>query len=677
MAKAGPTGSLEQAFAEAAGLYQQGRLDAAEKALLGIQDRHPGTPDVLHLLALIQLKTGRAGEAVGHLEKAVAAEPASAELYGLLGDALKREGRLDDAVSAYQKALSLDAEVAGNHYNLGNALRDLNRPEDAVPHYRLAVSLAPDFADAHFNLGVVLKAGGHPEDAAAAYRDAIGANPDDAEAHMNLGNILIDLDDAPGALDAYQRAVALNPELAQAHYNLGNLLQKADQTGDAIACFRRALAIEPDSAETHNNLCEALLAMGDSAGALEHGFVALELDPGLAPAHNNIGNARRKLGEPETAVECYRRALEIDPDYVEAMSNLGITLMDLDRYDEAMAHHRRAVQVQPDYADGHYHLSLALLSQGRLKEGWDEYEWRWQAKNRERQRDFPQPLWQGESLKGKTILVCAEQGVGDEVIYSGQVPDLIDDAAAVVLECDPRLVPLFERSFEGVECLPKEDPPVAAARRPDIDYQSPGGSLNRWLRPDVASFPGRPSYLVADGEKRDVLRRRYLKDGGDFLVGISWISKNPDIGEAKSMLLKDWRPLMEIPGLTFVDLQYGDTEAERRDFEKDTGLALHHDPDIDPLLDLDSFAAQVAAMDLVISVSNTTVHMAGALGVPTWVMLNTAPLSCWLKDGETSHLYPSVKLLRQSSPGEWADVIVSAGLRLRHLAEAADEKDGR
>ena len=677
MAKGGQTGSLEQAFAEAAGLYQQGRLDDAEKALLEIQGLKADIPDVLHLLALIQLKTERAEEAVGHLEKAVAAGPATAELYGLLGDALKREGRLDDAVSAYEKALSLDAEVAANHYNLGNALRDLNRPEDAIPNYQKAVRLSPEFADAHFNLGAVLKAAGHPEDAAAAYRDAIGANPDDAEAHMNLGNILDGLEDAPGALEAFQRAVALNPGLAQAHYNLGNLFQKADQTEDAIACFRRALAIEPDSAETRNNLGEALLATGDVAGALEHCFSALELDPGLAPAHNNIGNARRKLGEPEAAVECYRRALEIDPDYAGVMSNLGNTLMDLGRYDEAMTHHQRAVQVQPDYADGHYHLSLALLSLGHLKEGWDEYEWRWRAKNRERKRDFPQPLWQGESLKGKTILVSAEQGVGDEVIFSGQVPDLIDAGAVVVLECDRRLVPLFERSFEGVECLPKENPPVAAAGRPDIDYQSPGGSLNQWLRPDVASFPGRPSYLVADGEKRDALRRRYLADGGDFLVGIAWISKNPDIGEAKSMLLKDWRPVMDIPGTTFVDLQYGDTGEEREAFERDTGASILHDGDVDQMADLDAFAAQVAAMDLVVSISNTTAHMAGALGVPTWVMLNTAPLSCWLRDGETSHLYPSVKLLRQSSPGKWADVIAGVGLKLRNLTETAPEKDGR
>ena len=677
MTTGGQTGSLEQAFAEAAGLYQQGRLDDAEKALLAIQGLKADIPDVLHLLALIQLKTERADEAVGHLEKAVAAGPASAELFNLLGSALRKAGRGEEAIPAYRKAVSLDPDLAEAHYNLGNALKDQDRPEDAVPAYQKAVSLEKDFADAHFNLGAVLKAAGHPEDAAAAYRDAIRVNPDNAEAHMNLGNILDDLEDAPGALEAYQRAVALNPELAQAYYNLGNLFHKADQTEDAIAFFRHALAIEPDSAEAHDNLGKALLATGDSAGALKHCFSALELDPGLAPAHNNLANVRRKLGEPEAAVECCRRALEIDPDYVEAMSNLGNTLMDLGRHDEAMAHHRRAVQVQPDFADGHSNLGLALLSQGRLKEGWDEYEWRWRTKSGERQRDFPQPPWRGESLKGKTILVSAEQGVGDEVIFSGQVPDLIDAGAAVVLECDRRLVPLFERSFEGVECLPKEAPPVAATQRPDIDCQSPAGSLNRWLRPDLESFPGLPSYLVADGEKRDALRRRYPADGGDLLVGISWVSKNPDIGEAKSMLLKDWRPLMEIPRLTFVDLQYGDTGEEREAFEKDTGLALLHDPDIDSLLDLDAFAAQVAAMDLVISVSNTTVHMAGALGVPTWVMLNTAPLSCWLREGETSHLYPSVKLLRQSSPGEWADVIAGAGLRLRNLAETAREKDGR
>jgi len=157
--------------------------------------------------------------------------------------------------------------------------------------------------------------------------------------------------------------------------------------------------------------------------------------------------------------------------------------------------------------------------------------------------------------------------------------------------------------------------------------------------------------------KREAIRQRYLDGGDDLLVGISWVSRNVDIGEAKSMLLADWRPVIDIPGVTFVDLQYGDTASERKAFEEATGAKIIHDDGIDQMKDLDAFAAQVAAMDLVITVSNTTAHMAGGLGVPAWVMLHTAPLNCWLLGRTDSLWYPSARLFRQSRVGEWADVV--------------------
>ena len=262
------------------------------------------------------------------------------------------------------------------------------------------------------------------------------------------------------------------------------------------------------------------------------------------------------------------------------------------------------------------------------------------------------------------MLVWGEQGVGDEILFAGMVPDLIEAGAKVVLECDPRLVPLFERSFPGVGYLARG---AAGARlEGTFDYQIPSGSLGRWLRPDLKAFPKRTALLAADEPRRDALRRKYLEAGGEFLVGLAWRSKNPRIGGLKSMRLSDLAALFDVPGARFVDLQYGDTADERAALTKATGKTLLHDDGIDQMADLDAFAAQVAAMDLAVSVSNTTVHVAGALGVPAWVMLSTAPMWRWMSDAEGSPWYPSVRLFRQARRGDWADVVK----RIRAALEA-------
>jgi len=382
---------------------------------------------------------------------------------------------------------------------------------------------------------------------------------------------------------------------------------------------------------------------------------------------NYLGKSLQRTGRLEEAVEKLQQAVALEPDFAEAHTNLGTAQSALGLFADAEASHRKAIEIKADMAEAHYNLGLVLLLMGNMKEGWTEFEWRWRVKSGEQMRAFPQAPWQGEDVQGKKILVLAEQGVGDEIMFAGQVPDLLERGANVILESEPRLVPLFGRSFPAVQCIPKSDPPNEQAMSPGIDFQIAGGSLGFHLRPDVGSYPGRPSYLLADAEWRDALRQRYLNGGDDLLVGISWVSRNLEIGEAKSMLLGDWRPVVDIPGVTFVDLQYGDTAKERAAFENDTNMHIIHDDAIDQMADLDAFAAQVAAMDLVISVSNTSVHFAGALGVPAWVLLNTSPLSTWLAEGSTSHLYPGHTLLRQKSRGNWADVIAGVGLKLRHL----------
>ncbi|MDA0305459.1 MAG: tetratricopeptide repeat protein [Proteobacteria bacterium] len=629
-----PPGSLEEAFTQAAADYQRGDLKAAEKKLLKLQKQHPDIPDVLHLLALIALQTERPKKAVGFLQKATKAAP-SADLFNLLGSALKRDARGGDAIKAFENAIALAPDLAEAHYNLGNVLSIEGRPDDAAESYNKARQLAPDFADAHYKYAGVLGKLGRLEEAIDAYRDVIGLKPGDADAH----------------------------------YNLANALRKSGHAEDAAGHYRAAIEITPAHAEAHNNLGEVLQDACEFDAAIDHYREALKHKPDLAEIHNNLGNALEKSGDTAQAMESLKRAIAINPAYADAHTNLGLAQESAMLFEDAMRSHRKAVDIDPDNADAHSNLGLALLSEGKLKEGWEEFEWRWQNRDNDKMRDFTQAPWQGEPSKGKTILVISEQGVGDEVMFAGQVQDLLHAGAKVVLECEARLMPVFERSFPDIECIIKADPPATTGRT-DIDFCVAGASLGRWLRPDADAYPDRAAYLRADAARRDALREKYKDGTKDLLVGLAWNSLNVKIGPRKSLLLSALSPLTEIPSVRFFDLQYGDTAAERNAFENKTGVQVFHDPDIDQLRDLESFAAQVAAMDLLISVSTTAVHFAGALGVPAWVMLNTVPLSCWLREGDTSHLYPSVRLYRQAKPGEWAGVVERVAKDLKDFKPA-------
>ncbi|NQU61490.1 MAG: tetratricopeptide repeat protein [Rhodospirillales bacterium] len=493
--------------------------------------------------------------------------------------------------------------------------------------------LAQKSPDAAFQNAWGLHQAGRLAEAEAAYGKILKGAPDFFEANVNLGVVLQGQGKLEEALDAYKQAIKINPDSPEIHFAFATALQEMEQTVVAVAAYQRAVELKPDFVDALNGLAIALQTQGDA----------------------------------ENATKSFERALEADPDNAETLNNLGTLYHKEARLDDAMATYRRALDIRPDYAEAHRNLSHVLLLGGHLAEGWAESRWRWKAKDfPSEKRSFPSPIWNGEDISGKTLLVWGEQGVGDEVHFAAMVPDLIGQGAAIVLECDRRLVALFERSFTQAACVARETP-AAAEITSDIDFQIPSGDLGGYLRPDFDSFPDKESYLIADGARTAALKNQYQDGTDDLLVGIAWHSTNPDIGKEKSMSLMDWRPLAGLPGIRFIDLQYGDTSSERAEFEKQTGVAVMHDDGVNQMKDLDAFAAQIAAMDLVISVSNTTVHFAGALGVPTWVMLNTLPLPVWMLDRDDCPWHPSIRLFRQGQKGEWSDVIGRVGEALKIL----------
>ncbi len=571
---------------------------------------------------------------------------------------LRQAGKLGEAAEAAQRALALDPLHAPALSHLAHALRWQGKLAEARAAAEEAVRVDPALAAGWFNLGAALVGLGQTEDGIAAYRRALELEPDFAEAWSNLGSTLAFKGDIDGEIEAYRCALAANPQLAPVWSNLGNALREAGQFEEAVTACRKAVELDPRFAAGWNNLSVALRERKEHAEAVEAAGRAVQFAPGYAEAWSNLGNALKANGRFEEAIRAHEQAIAISPGGAELHFNLGVAFRESGRAEAAITHYRRAVEIKPDHAEAHWNLGLALLRLGELRAGWDEYEWRWRRRKAEARRyDFT--AWDGDLSKPRRLLLWAEQGIGDEILYGSMVGDLASSPMAIALEVDPRLVPLFQRSFPGVAVVPRRDPPAFNPAR--YDCQAPLASLGRWLRPSFSLFPRHAGYLRADAARVERYQAQLREKGesGAKIVGISWQSKNEEFGALKSNELKDWALTLKLPNVRFVDLQYGDTAEERRLVETQLGVKIEHVPDLDLFNDLDGLAALAAACDTVITVSNVTAHVAGALGRPVWLLAPKArgKIWYWFSNRTDSPWYPSMRIFNQKTAGNWREVL--------------------
>jgi tetratricopeptide (TPR) repeat protein len=556
--------------------------------------------------------------------------------------------------------------LALQHYNAGQL------PE-AEALCRQILKADPDRPVVLHLLGVIAVQLGKPEAAADLIARALALKPDYGAAHGNLGLALKKLGKLEDAVASYRKAIAFDPSSAAAHNNLGNVLREMDKPGEALPNLRQALTLQPGYAEAHNNLGIALLDLGKPGEAVASFDAAIAIAPGSAEAQSNLGNALKELNKLDQAVESYQRALALKPDYADAHTNLGNALQEMGRLDAAIASIEKAISIEPDNANPHWDLSLPLLQRGDFKRGREEYDWR-SKKQKSGTRIFPIETWPGSSLQGKSIFVYAEQGVGDEILFSSCLPDLIQHSPKkIYLECDPRLAPLFARSFPEIQVCGKAKDFDLSWIGGDVrpDYCLPIGSLPRFFRNHLEDFPKRDAFLVADAKRAAHWKARLDALGKGLKVGISWRGGLPNITERVSILLADWQGLLSLPAI-FINLQYGDAAAEIAQLRQASGITLHDWPDNDPRVDLDAQAALISCLDLVISIDNTTVHSAGALGTSVWNMLDTAKNMMWLENfGETTPLYSKVRLFHKQPADEWADVLGRVEREFRQFIESA------
>jgi tetratricopeptide (TPR) repeat protein len=632
--------TLEALRAQASALFRAGQFAEAERI----------SGDVLMAL-------GRYREALARYEAALAREPQLATALYSSAAALRALGRSEEALTRARAALALQP-TAHAYFQQAGALRDLGRFSEAVASFDQAIALEPNYVEAHTGRGIALGQLQRNPEALASFERAIALRPAAAELYNNQGNMLRRLRRLPEALASFERAIALQPGLAMAYNNRGLVLQALRRYEEAAASCERALALQPDFADAHNNLGVQQYELGRPAAALASWRRALELQPRMDGVHGNLSNALRDLELPEEALAESELGIREDADSAVNHCNRGNALFDLGRFAEAIASYDRAIELDPRYALAHFDKGLCLLLTGEFAQGLPLYEWR-KRLDSYAMRASSTRAWLGEQdLAGKTLLIYADQALGDTIHFCRYAKLAAERGAQVVLTVQPQLRALL--TGLGVRI-------VTSGEQPDAyDFDCALMSLPLAFGTTLADIPAAVPYLSAEPVK--ALRwRQHLGDAG-FKVGIAWQGSRNRIDVGRSVPLEMFGRLARIPGVRLISLQKGGALDQLRAVAKDLRVeVLGEEFDAGPQAFLDS-AAVMTHLDLIITCDTALAHLAGALGRPTWIAIKRVPDWRWLLDRADCPWYPSVRLFRQTHRGDWGGVFDAMQAELASLA---------
>ncbi|WP_374304897.1 tetratricopeptide repeat protein [Ferrovibrio sp.] len=586
--------------------------------------------------ALEQLQAGLDAHRRGDLALAeklyravLAAAPETLDAANLLARLLVQVGRATEAAPLLRHALDRSPAEAGLWLSYTECLLAAGQVVQAREAAETARRLAPNDADVLYLWSEAQRLAGAWEMAAGGYRQLLASKPGHAGAWLQLGDCLRQMGDRPGALEAAKRALKLAPQAPECHNNLGGLMAAQDDHATALGHFDEALRLRPNYP----------LALINKAGSL------------------------RETGQADAALALARQAVQLTQGHPDAWLAQAQALHVLGNLPAAVAAYREALSRRPQDAEGQWNYALAALAQGDFANGWLAYRWRWRkAEPPLPHRSWPWPEWSGDGTVPQKLLLWGEQGLGDRLLFLQYLPDLLTAGNAdLTLETDPRLIPLLRRSFPQMRFAaeaPQADPALLAGT---FDAHLPMGNLPRRAPPGKA-------YLQADAARATELSTRYRR-GDERLIGLSWRSANAALGAAKSLRPEAFAPLADLPDCRFVCLQYGATEAEHAAFRSMFGDRYIHDPAIDAQSDLDGLAAQIAALDLVLTISNVTAHLAGALGQPVWLLAPEGKSRFFylMGAGEGTPWYPQMRIFRPPAGGGWAGVLQTVANSLESL----------
>ncbi len=585
-----------------------------------------------------------------------------------------------------QMALQADPENPELLHRLGRLMGQLGQQDLELALVGQAIARAPTVPSYHADLGDALLRAGHAGDARAAFEHSLAIDPAGGTAAAGLADLMLDEGDVTGAQALVNAGIGESPRRnrvlarlalldgraaeavdllvaylhtaatdATACFYLGVALQAEDMLEPAVAAYRQAVGLDPDLFEAHANLATVLAALGRPDEALINADLAVALAPERAGAYLNRANALRDLGRLAAARTDLVYAVTLAPEYSEAWSTLGNLDHDLGAMTHALDAHDRAVRLAPELAQARWNRSFTLLATGQLEAGWTEYEWRHRTDAaRPEPRAFSWPAWHGEPLAGQRILVWREQGIGDELLFLTCVTDLVAAGATLTLLVSPRLVSLVARAFPDAHILPDDGTVVLTG---PFDFQSGIASLPRWTRARRPAFPVTGAFLSPDPGQVAKWRHRLDQLGPGRRLGLCWRSglMTPE-RQRHYPPLDAFRPLFDLPGIVWVNLQYDECQEELARVEQEFGVRIHDWAGEDLKNDFESAAGLMAALDGVVTAPTAVSSLAGAVGRPTWQVDSG---SDWTVFGESrSPWFPTVRVVARTAADEgWGRVM--------------------
>lgn len=625
---------------------------------------------------------GREEEAAWLYRQAVSLHPLLAEAYNDLGTLAQSRGRFQEAILFYRTALSLKPRFPEACYNLGNTYKEMKAWEEAENYCRQALALDPHLVEALFTLGVIVHEGKRVEEALRYWLEVVKLKPDHLQAHLNIASVYYLEKRYPEAEAFYQKALALNPTQALPWLGLGKIKEDRGEREDAEICYRQALTLDPYFPETYVRLGSLALEKGEAEQAVTYYEQALRLNPANAECYGLLGNAYQKKEAWGKASEYFLKAIQLKPDYYQAYNNLGLILHAQGRFEqsremyekaialcpdkpelrvnlgnlykeegriaEAVAQFRKVIAEHPDFPYAHWNLSLALLAAGQFEEGWREYEYRLMIHEYLYRKEIPFPLWKGEDIRGKRILLHQEQGIGDTLQFVRYIPLLAQRGGEVILQCQKEIISLLTSipGCHGIVSFEEEVPPC--------DYHCPLLSLPRFFKTDLSNLPAEVPYLFADPVKVEGWRRLLCREGDRPKIGLVWAGRPEYVNDRnRSISLEAFQPLLRLRGITWISLQKGKAAGQIQEIEEGRRILDY----TDALKDFSDTAGLIENLDLVISVDTSVAHLAGALGKPVWTLISFAPDWRWLLDRDDSPWYPTMRLFRQTRYGDWKGVM--------------------
>ena len=515
---------------------------------------------------------------------------------------------------------------------------------------RQILILNPTHGDSLHLLGITLYRRGLLEEAANLLQQAAAALPRLADVHSNLGLVLHAQGQWDAAITQYREAIALQPGFPEAHNNLGNTLQQQGHLEEAKACYQRALELKPNYVDAWTNLGTVLNAQGNVAEAIHHYRRALILDPRYAPAHYNLGNALLALDREDEAWAHFQQTLLLDPRHKDARINLGNICHARHRLPEALSWYDQVLALDPGEPKAHFHKSMVHLLAGDYAAAWPHYEYRHLAATSVPGRSFPQPQWRGEPLAGRRILLHSEQGLGDTLQFLRYVPLVERAGGHAVLLIQPSLRALVAHSFPEAEIVEQE------TSLPAFDVHCPLPSLPLAFHTTPANLPAQVPYLSVPPEQR-ACADAFPWPAAGLRVGLVLTGNAAHKrNRYRSMPPEALQPVLCVQGVHFFSLQISPLPGA-------TGLDLTPD-------DIAATAAKILHLDLVLTVDTMAAHLAGSLGLPTWVMLDYVPDWRWMLDRPDSPWYPTTRLFRQPAKGDWSAVAEQVAHALTTLRDS-------